>query len=150
MKKILVPIDGSNASKKAAEKAIDLAKQFDGEVTFLTVVDIPVFANYTEIGISISETFLINREKMVKDKLRHDSEMLDAIVDRLDCLGVKTNKKILVGEAFEQILKLAQEGGYELVVLSPKGLSNHKHSIFGSVTKRVIAEIRCPVLLVKE
>lgn len=50
MKKILVPIDGSSASKTAAEKAVDIAKKYGSEVTFLKMVDIPVFANYSEIG----------------------------------------------------------------------------------------------------
>lgn len=151
MKKILVPIDGSNASKKAAEKAIEVAKQYGSELTFLTVVDVPVFVNYAEIGISISETFLINRERMVKEKLKHDTEMLDMIVRQLDTSDViKTEKTILVGEVFEQIIKLVEDEQYDLVVMSPKGIAGHKHSVLGSVTKKVIAEVSCPVLLVKE
>lgn len=150
MKKILVPMDGSNASKKAAEKAIEIAKVYDSEVTFLTVVDVPIFVNYAEVGITISETFLINREKMVKEKLKHDTEMLDILVGQLDFADIKTEKLLLVGETYEQIIKHAEEEQFDLIVMGSKGIGDHKHSVIGSVTKKVIAEVDCPILLIKE
>lgn len=150
MRKILVPIDGSMASKKAAKKAIDIARHYDGEITFLTVVDVPIFVNYAEVGISISETFLLNREKMVKEKLKHDSDMLDHIIDELNVLDIKTERVVLVGEAYEQIINQVEEENYDLIVMGPKGLADHKYSVLGSVAKKVIAEVKCPVLLIKE
>lgn len=150
MKKILVPIDGSSISKKAAEKAIEIAKVFNSEVSFLTVVDVPVFVNYAEVGITISETFLINRERIVKEKLKHDTEMLDIVVEQLDTSNISFEKIVLVGEIYEQIINHAKEENFDLIVMGPKGIGDHKYSVVGSVTKKVIAESHCPILLIKE
>lgn len=76
--------------------------------------------------------------------------MLDAIIDSIDTKDVKFNKIVHVGLAHEYIIKLAKENEYDFIVMSPKGLSNNKHSVIGSVAKKVIAEVKCPVLLVKE
>ena len=53
-KKILVPTDGSERAEIAADFAIDLAKQLDASLLFVSVVDdyAPAFAYDLESGIS--------------------------------------------------------------------------------------------------
>ena len=58
MKKILVPIDGSLSSKKAAEQAIDLARLFGSEITFLSVVELNNGMAFTDMdGVLYGRVF---------------------------------------------------------------------------------------------
>jgi nucleotide-binding universal stress UspA family protein len=150
MKKILVAIDGSKISPQAVHKAIDIAKRFESEVTLLKVAEVPTDANYADYQVYVSDSFIADRRKVVKQKIEQDKKMLDAILYNIDTAGIKVEKKILAGIAYEQIVKLAKEGQYDLIVMGRRGLSPIRRFFVGSVTQTVIAEAPCPVLVVKE
>jgi nucleotide-binding universal stress UspA family protein len=76
--------------------------------------------------------------------------MLDIVVEQLDTSNISFEKIVLVGEVYEQIINHAKEENFDLIVMGPKGIDDHKYSVVGSVTKKVIAESHCPILLIKE
>jgi len=150
MKKILVPIDGSKASQKAAEKAISIAKQSGCDVKFITVVNLPSEDKYAFFGVNVQTAFNANRKAMLKELIEQDGKMLNKIINYLDCSDVKVEKIVVVGIPYEEITKIAKEEDFDLIVMGRRGFSNIERFFIGSVTQRVIAGSSCPVLVINE
>ncbi|MEL7648333.1 MAG: universal stress protein [Sedimentibacter sp.] len=146
MKKILVPIDGSTASQKAAEKAVEFAKLFGSEVTFMHVIYVPDTVGHTKYGIYMEYDFKEMKQKMVET----GTKFLDSFLENVDCSGVGIQKKIVVGQPYEEILGEAAEGAFDLIVMGRRGFSKVKRFFVGSVTQRVISDAPCPVFVVLE
>ena len=146
MKKILVPIDGSLASQKAAEKAVELAKLFNSEITFVHVVYIPNTVGHTKYGIQMEYDFKEMKEKMSES----GKKFLDSFVENVNCLSINFSKLVVVGQPYEEILKIATEEGFDLIVMGRRGYSKIKRFFVGSVTQRVISDSPCPVFVVLE
>ncbi len=150
MKKILVPIDGSKASQKAAEKAVSVAKLLNSELTFVTVVDLPSEDKYSYFGMSVENAFNANRKEMMKKLIHEETRMLDIIVRNLDYGDLLINKKVLTGKACEEILKLAANENFDLIVMGRRGFSTLERVFIGSVTQKVISAAPCPVMVINE
>jgi len=150
MKKILVPIDGSKASQKAAEKAISLAKESGFEVKFITVVNLPSEDKYAFFGVNVQTAFNSNRKAMLKELIDQEVRMLTKIIGHLECSDIKVEKVVVVGVPYEEIIKVAKEENFDLIVMGRRGFSNIERFFIGSVTQRVIAGSSCPVLVVNE
>jgi len=146
MKKILVPIDGSTASHKAAEKAIEIAQKFEGEVTFIHVITVPDALSHTRYGVIMQFDFNHLEEDMKEAGIK----FLDSFVANVDCANVSCHKLVVTGEPYEEILRVAVEGDFDVIVMGRKGFSKIKRFFIGSVTQRVISDSPCPVFVVAE
>lgn len=150
MKKILVPIDGSKASQKAAEKAISIAKQFGSEVTFITVVNMPSDDEYAIFGVNVQNAYKANIKTMLKELVNQENRMLDVVMHNIDFGDVKHDKLVVVGIPYEEITKTASDEHFDLIVMGRRGFSNIERFFIGSVTQRVLSGAPCPVLVVNE
>ncbi len=150
MKKILVPVDGSNESKKAVAQAVALAKKFGSEVTLITVVEIESETAYSTLGVTMTGEYYGVRDTLLKIKQENSGKMLDAIIESLDCTGIPLTKLIKVGAAHPEIADEAAAGKFDLIVMGHRGLNPVKRFFMGSVAKRVIEDAPCSVLIVKE
>jgi nucleotide-binding universal stress UspA family protein len=60
-------------------------------------------------------------------------------------------KKLLIeGHAVEEIVRAANSGHFDLIVLGARGVSHMREMLLGSVTDGVIHHADCPVLIVKK
>ncbi|SHI10257.1 Nucleotide-binding universal stress protein, UspA family [Sporobacter termitidis DSM 10068] len=150
MKKILVPVDGSAASKKAFEEAVSIAKKYGSEVTLISVVEIESDVAYTEMGIAISGEYAGVRDTLIKIKEESADKLLDTMIKSADCTGITVGKLVRVGSAHPEIVDAACQGKYDLIVMGHRGLNPVKRFFIGSVAKRVIEDAPCSVLIVKE
>lgn len=159
MKKILVPVDGSNASISAVKKAIEVSKKYNSSIKLLTVVKSTEnkrkernenFWNAVDgsiIGESVESAEL---EKKLESKyMEHAHTLLNQIVARLDFSGIIVEKEVITGEPYDKIIETARSGGFDLIVMGNRGLSKVKRFFIGSVTQRVISESPCPVLVIR-
>lgn len=136
--KILVPLDGSEYSLHALEKAVQIAKKFDGKITLINVYSVSpfnvtpsqVFTHVLEIRKS-GEAILAEGEKIVKAE------------------GIQVETLLKEGHITEEILKKAREGNFDLIVIGAKGISRLKEILLGSVSYGVSTHSLCPVLIVK-
>ncbi len=154
MKKILVPVDGSNASISAVKKAIDLGRQFNSEIKLLSVVKASEHrAKNENLWSAVDGSAIVNSaelEDKLESKYIENSEMLlKQIVTKLDFRGTKVETEVLTGDPFEKIIETAQKGYYDLIVMGNRGFSKIKRFFVGSVTQKVISESPCPVLVIK-
>jgi nucleotide-binding universal stress UspA family protein len=149
MKKILVPTDGSDASKAAALQAIELAGKYGSFVTFLTVVEVEGDAFYGDYGMVVSADYVNLSETLIELKKERQMGMLKSLLAGLDCAGTETEIKVAVGSAHPEIVETAKNGKYDLIVMGHRGLNPVKRLFLGSVAKRVIEDAPCSVLIVK-
>jgi len=148
MKKILIPLDGSKASQKAAEKAVSVGKLLNAELTFVTVVNLPSEDKYSYFGMNVETAFDANRKEMMKKLIREEARMLDIIVRNLDYDNLNIIKKVITGEAAEEIVKLAADENFDLIVMGRRGFSNFERFFVGSVTQKVISASPCQVMVI--
>jgi nucleotide-binding universal stress UspA family protein len=156
MNKILVPVDGSNASISAVKKAIEIGKKYNSHIKLISVVkstenrrntrnenlwsavDGSIITKSVELEMKLENTYVENAQTL-----------LNQIVTKLDFSGTKVEKEVLMGEPFEKIIETANNGNYDLIVMGNRGFSKIKRFFVGSVTQKVISEAPCPVLVIR-
>lgn len=146
MKKILVPVDGSPVSQSAADMSIDLARQNNSEIKFITVVKVNEIARFSEEGIGYVIDYTKTNEELIKEQTR----ILDAAIDKYYSSSVPFEKKVLIGKPHAQILKYAEEENCDFIIMGRRGLSKIRRFFMGSVTQKVISNAKCPVMIINE
>jgi nucleotide-binding universal stress UspA family protein len=144
LKKILAAVDGSEASFKALDYAVSLAKNYSASLTITTVVEPPSPAPPLTIPPGVVESYM-------KEMKAYQKSILEKALARVaeGNKGVNMNTVLLYGRAWEMIAKECKDGGYDLLVMGSRGLGGIKGLFLGSVSKRVVEEAPCPVLIVK-
>lgn len=137
-KKILVPTDGSEFTKYAIDKALELAKLAGGEVTALYVLDRSIYAN------SPMDTAVVN----VYDTLEKEGTYATSyVMDKGKELGVKVYEKVVEGSPAKVIL--TESEGYDVIVMGTLGRTGISKLLMGSVAEKVVQNAKCPVMVAK-
>lgn len=140
--KILVAVDGSKSSLNAVKYAAKLALglRTKDRITLVSVHD--------DSGLRHAKRF-VAKEK-IDDFLREISdEDLKAARAHLSRQGVAYDAIIRRGHVAEQIIKLANGGKFDIVVLGSKGRTGLVDLLLGSVAQKVTAACKPPVVVVK-
>jgi nucleotide-binding universal stress UspA family protein len=145
IKKILIPLDGSEVAEHALQPALDLAQAAGGEVVLLRcLVGIPLLmpdlaGMYS--SMQIEETI---------EQFRAEAEgYLATIQQQRARPGVTIQAEVHDGDAAGVIVDLAAEEGVDLIVMSTHGYSGLQRWALGSVTERVLQRAPCPVLVIR-
>jgi nucleotide-binding universal stress UspA family protein len=146
--KILVPVDGSHESFRAAKQAQCIAKNDGSAVTFLSVIIQDCNPSFSDAVLNEKEYVFLHGE-ITNIKIANAEKMLDDLIASLDCTDIDIATKIVVGFPHPEIVSTAKKGNYDLIVMGHRGLNAFKRLFLGSVTKRVIIDARCSVLVVK-
>ncbi|MBB3131415.1 nucleotide-binding universal stress UspA family protein [Paenibacillus rhizosphaerae] len=140
--KILLAYDGSKASNKALERAIELAKAApDAVIDVVHVFDFPrvyIGEGMAPIPASVNQDFYELAEQTVAE-----------VKTRLDGEGVACNAEMIQGGPAEVILEYAKEKGNDLIVIGSRGLGGIREFVLGSVSHNVVQHATIPVLVVK-
>ena len=135
--KVLFATDGSKYGQAAAEKAIDFAKAYGGELKVVSVVDVPS-ALY---GVA---------PEAVEDMVRKAKGYVEAVKTRAASAGLNAETFVLEGEdAYRKITDFAKEQAINTIVLGSHGRTGLKRLLMGSVAEKTIGYAHCPVLVVK-
>jgi nucleotide-binding universal stress UspA family protein len=135
--KILVPVDGSEHSKRALNEAIKVAKMTGGTITLLHVqpkrapLIPPAKPQVKETSQSAAQSILADGKKVVEAE------------------GVSAQTLLLEGNVVDQIVKTAKEGQFGLVVVGARGLSKLEEIMMGSVSHGVAENAPCPVIVTR-
>jgi nucleotide-binding universal stress UspA family protein len=147
MKKILVPIDGSEVSQKAAKYAVALAKKTGASVMLLSVIDTRFIVSQA-VSASASPTHV---RESVEDYLKQSVQSAADELARL-CMKNRIRCKMAVrtGHPVEEIVNEAKKGKADLIVMGSQGKSALRAAMLGSVTYGVMhKDSKVPVLIVR-
>lgn len=146
MKKILVPCDFSEPSQEAFKFAVDLAKQNDGSVTVLKVIDIPTLA----YGASIDMPVYTYSPNLIKE-LEEDAK--DSFEKMNKKWGKSSNNikfSAISGPTFAMIQDFMEEGNFDLVVMGTHGATGLAEFFVGSNTEKVVRFSKVPVIAIRK
>jgi nucleotide-binding universal stress UspA family protein len=152
--KLLVPVDGSNASIGAVKKALELSKKYNFSIKLISVVaeKNSEYRRHENAWKGVDGSIIAESEELEKQlekKIKENAErLLNAIISKLDFNGIRVESDVLLGEPYVKILETAKNDKIDMIVMSNRGFSKIKRFFVGSVTQKVIAEAPCPVLVV--
>ncbi|ABM80550.1 universal stress protein [Hyperthermus butylicus] len=140
---ILVGYDGSNASRRAVNRAIEIAKALGSKLVIATVIPPPtVFLGELMVPEHIDMS-------MFEEQAR---KSLEALVREVrEAAGLEHVKHVLlVGDQAEELVRYAEENGCDLIVVGRRGRGSLERLILGSVSSKVISlSHRVDVLVVE-
>jgi len=141
--KMLVATDGSKHALHAVKYAANLVRLLRSPKTAITLISV-----HDDYGLRPAKAFVGSAK--VADYLREESEKeLKPARRLLDAAGVRHDMEIRTGRIAQEIVKCANAGKYDLIVLGAKGRGAVADLLLGSVPQRVLATAKQPVILVK-
>lgn len=142
-KHILAPIDGSETSLKALDKAAQMAKAFDATVTVVYVID-----PYPFTGVGAE--FGYGQDQYLNAARAEARAALDAAAGRLQEAGVRFDSRVLESHAiWRGIVEAVDELGIDLVVIGSHGRRGLERLVLGSVTQSVLSHSKTTTLVVR-
>ena len=135
-KNILLAIDGSENSRRAAYETARLAGG-DTNITVLHVLD----PDDTQKDVVRSSTER-NWDKQKKD-------MLSSIIRHFDEADIDHKYLTRRGLPSLKIIEEANSGNYEVLVIGSRGLNMFQEMVLGSVSHKVAMHVRAPVMVIK-
>jgi universal stress protein A len=143
LKKVLVPTDFSETSKKAFQYALKFAEQFNCEITLLNVVE--------PISAIIGAPLAVEGFPDAKDELSAAERNLAALVAESHTNGANpVNSSVRIGHAPNEITKAAKDMDVDLIIIATHGYTSWRNLCIGSTAERVVRTAPCPVLVVRE
>jgi nucleotide-binding universal stress UspA family protein len=141
-KRILCPIDFSDASRAAMETAADLAKRQGGRLTLFHAYPVP--------GYTFPDGSFVASSKMLEELAEAARNHLEEWRRIATSLGLAEVQAVTaVGEPAAEIVAHARDNAIDLVVVGTHGRTGLTHAIMGSVAERVVRKAPCPVLTVR-
>jgi nucleotide-binding universal stress UspA family protein len=140
-KRILFPVDLSEASEKIVPFVTALADKFRAGVHLLFVARVFDYFN----SIYVPDPAISQFEKeVINGAEKRLYEFADEHFGPFE--GTKTT--VVAGDAAEEIIRYAEEHGIDLIVMGTHGRKGLDKIIFGSVAERVVKTAPVPVMIV--
>jgi nucleotide-binding universal stress UspA family protein len=136
--RILIAIDGSKPSFKAARVGFDLAATLAAQVATVYAAEPPVSCS-DELGI---------RPEEFEGEAVHDDEAVLRALRKAVHVPPGAHHVVHVGHPAETILHAARSWAADLLVLGSHGRSGLRRVLIGSVAETVVRRAPCPVLII--
>ncbi|MFW6282019.1 MAG: universal stress protein [bacterium] len=150
MEKILLAVDGSENSMKAAEKARDLALSTGASLTLITVVADNFYYGSPDFSQNMSPGQMQELiEESKKQAEKKGEKILEEVETYMKEKDIEVKKIIHYGDSAENICRVAEEDEFDLIVLADKGEGGVKRFLLGSTSDRVVRHADTSVLIVK-
>ncbi len=135
--KILVSLDGSANSTRGLDRAIEIARGVNAEITGFYVFQLPLAA-----GVKYTQ-------KMKDDVQTKAVKAIGPAMNRVKKAGIKFKYKTGGGNPGSQIVSFAQKGKFDMIVIGARGVGGMKEAFLGSTSNHVMHKTKIPVLVVK-
>ncbi|NLC03673.1 MAG: universal stress protein [Tissierellia bacterium] len=143
MKSILVATDGSTTSNKALIECRELAECTGARVTIINVASLPL-----PLNISAQDHIIIEQEAIMRNKEK-SIQLLNKELGIFEGFSGEISIVTRSGDAGEEIIKEAEEGDYDLIIMGSRGRGIFSRTILGSVSNKVLNHLNKNVLIVK-
>jgi nucleotide-binding universal stress UspA family protein len=151
--KILVAIDGSEQSMKAAEYAIATAKE-DNNNNNSQLIALHVLFSQTGYAYSTNLFGLVTPSsinKFLEDAKHEAQQWFDKIKEKISENEIQLKTEVVVSptSVVAAIVDYAEHENVDLIVIGSRGRSGFKKLLLGSTASGVVTYATCPVLVVK-
>ncbi len=140
-KKILVALDGSESSQRAAQAALELAEKLKAELIVLHAISPPTSYYHSTIASPTGNAYARKVALSVVGDTKSKAERHGIVV--------KTEIPEAVSSVVETIINHAVKENVDLIVVGTRGLGGFKKMLLGSVSSGTVSHAHCPVLVVR-
>ena len=140
-RKILVPLDFSEASRLGLEYALSFAQEFHATLVLFHSIFVSAYVMGNRYTAHHVPTLIANQQEYAR---REMEELREAISRK----GGVAEIRIAVGSAVEQIGKYVRKAGVDLIITSTHGRTGLRRMFIGSTAERLVRHATCPVLVV--
>jgi len=138
-KKILLAVDGSEHSLRAAKMAADLVRNMKSE-------ELRIVVAYDPIPPYLGEpTF----QQAINARLKEAQDVLKRAVKVVGKVPTEIHTELIEGDAAEAIIKVAETRGSHVIVMGSRGFGMLAGLVLGSTSQKVVSHAPCPVLIVR-
>src|SRR5574340_1761924 len=143
LSKILVAIDGSEMSLKAADYGIEFAKKYNAKLIILHVIHI----HAAGLMYTTESTF----KQFIEKNKKESEERFNTISKQAKEQGVEIKTETLeeIYSVPGAIIKRAEEENVDVIIVGSTGKSGFKRLLLGSVATDVVRYSKCPVFVIK-
>ena len=144
-KTILVPVDGSEHSRKALEFAADLCKRYEGKLSLLHVLQ----------SLPMDRTLVLGAAAITIHTTGKELEDIGAkVIDAARKLAAEhgvsdVEAQAVVGDPAREIVDRARAIGADMIVMGSRGLSDLSGLVMGSVSHKVTHLAPCTCISVR-
>ena len=141
-KKVMLAVDGSEGTARAATVAFELAELTGSSLHIVHVIPKPSVQQIARMSGS--------DENSLMDKYRENGMLL---LEGYQKASEEFNLNIVLsleeGLPSDRLAAYSRDNDIDIIVIGSKGISDIRTSVIGSATERVIRGANCPVLVVK-
>ena len=140
---IVVAIDGSDLSKRAADYAVSLAREQDAKISAVAVVKF----HQTDAFRGSTATL----EKFIRKQAGIAQKWLDSVKTEAEENNVRFESKVIKTRTNipEEIIEYAKDKRSDLIVMGTRGRTGFKKALLGSVASAVVTHAGCPVMVIR-
>ncbi|MBQ8179268.1 MAG: universal stress protein [Candidatus Methanomethylophilaceae archaeon] len=135
---ILVPTDGSEYTKAAVRKAVELASLAGGSITALYVLDQTVMTNMPMDSAAVNVYGTLEKE---------GRDAVEFVRQLCEEAGVPVQVALKEGTPVKVILE--ESSSFDIIVMGTLGRTGVSKLLMGSVAEKVVRASNCPVLVVR-
>jgi len=134
-------VDGSENSIRGLDFALEFAEKYGANLTIINVTESSAAVAYAGDGMV----------SVARDLRKFHEEILNKALARAQNTHptVPVSTVLREGDAANEIITVANEGNYDVVVLGHRGLGKVKGILLGSISEKVIRSLSCTVILVR-
>jgi nucleotide-binding universal stress UspA family protein len=139
LQRLLLALDGSDSSLRAADSALELAALLQASLDILSVEEtLPRYVGATEAYTREHQAAVMYFEQLHQPIRRHAAER-----------GIQVRSTILSGHEVQTILAYITEHACDCLILGAQGQSSILRPFLGSTADKVINHTPCSVLIVR-
>ena len=136
IKKILVPLDGSENSYRGLDAAIYHAQRNDSVITGINIVP------------KIPERFK-NNPPYSPEGEKEAVNIMKESKKRSSKYDIEFQEKVIHGSVGSDIVKFAEDNNFDLIAIGARGVGSVKEAFLGSVSHYISHRSKVPVLIIK-
>lgn len=145
LKKILVPVDGSEVAKRCLDFAIAVAKASGGE---LLVVNVAVPYDFTKVPPRKPKNAIEEAEMAKKTPAPTPLDEAEKYLKQAGFDKV-TYRTIVDIDPAERIVDYSKDMNAGMIVIGSRGVGHWAAFLMGSVSTKVAQTAECPVVIIK-
>lgn len=136
---ILLAVDGSDHSMRAAQHVGDLARALTSKIVRIVVA-------FDRIPDYLGEP---NMQQAIDARLKEANAILQKAQAAVGKIPGEIHTELIEGSPAEAIIDIAKTRGSTVIVMGSRGLSSIAEMVLGSTSHKVVSHAPCPVLIVR-
>ncbi len=149
IRRILVPLDGSDLAGQVLPQVEDLARRLPAEVWFVRVVELyPAVLAMEPTAAGMDNSAVLVCQALDAEEKEAGSQ-LSSLASEWRQRGIYATWEVIRGNAAQSVVEFAHSNGIDLIAMSTHGRSGLGRLILGSVAERVVLDSGLPVMVIR-